>query len=390
MSSKKLPADDLFEKSSMSFGDHLEELRKCLAKALIWLAIGTVIGLGFAKHIVRFVETPLKNAIQDFHIAQAEAQFLAANEVEPSEEIKQWLQVEGMIPERVFIDPQSNEASTFSKQVPAEETDAAEAATDDDTADESPESSGEATDEDEANSETEVPLDTTASLPSEPLANPWKGIDLESLTRLKPMLVWRPISKKLISLNPVEGFMIWLKAGLVAGVVISSPGIFYHIWQFLAAGLYPHERRYVYWYLPLSLVLFLGGVSLAFFVVFRLVLGFLMQYSTGLDVEFTPRLNDYMSFVLFLPLGFGVAFQLPIVMLGLHRFGVVSVATFVGQWRIAVLSIAFLSMMLSPPDIYSMFGLFFPLVLLYFFGIFLCKYMPQGAGIGSPAMDPQG
>lgn len=184
--------------------------------------------------------------------------------------------------------------------------------------------------------------------------------------------------------------MVWLKAGLVAGIVIGSPGIFWHLWQFLASGLYPHERRYVYWYLPLSLSLFLAGVCLAFFVVFELVLGFLMNYSTGLDVEFMPRLNDYMSFALFLPLGFGIAFQLPIVMLGLHRFGIVSVSTFVAQWRIAVLAIAFLSMMLSPPDIYSMMGLFSPLVVLYFFGIFLCKYMPQGAGVGGPALDPQG
>ncbi|MCA9134377.1 MAG: twin-arginine translocase subunit TatC, partial [Planctomycetales bacterium] len=172
--------------------------------------------------------------------------------------------------------------------------------------------------------------------------------------------------------------------------VIGSPGIFLHIWQFLAAGLYPHERRYVFWYLPLSLLLFLAGVSLAFFLVMQLVLGFLMTYTTGLNVEFTPRLNDYMSFALFLPLGFGIAFQLPIVMLGLHRFGVVSVATYVAQWRIAVLAIAFLAMILTPADVYSMLALFLPLVGLYFFGIFLCRYMPQGAGIGSPAVDPQG
>jgi sec-independent protein translocase protein TatC len=97
-----------------------------------------------------------------------------------------------------------------------------------------------------------------------------------------------------------------------------------------------------------------------------------------------------MSFALFLPLGFGIAFQLPIVMLGLHRFGIVSVKTFLAQWRIAVLAIAFLSMLLTPADIYSMLGLFIPLVALYFFGIILCKYMPQGAGIGSPALDPKG
>ena len=122
----------------------------------------------------------------------------------------------------------------------------------------------------------------------------------------------------------------------------------------------------------------------------RLVLSFLMKYTSGLDVEFTPRLNDYMSLALFLPLGFGIAFQLPIVMLGLHRFGIVSVELFMSQWRIAVLAIAFLSMLLTPADIYSMIGLFVPLTALYFLGIFLCMYMPKGAGIGAEASDPRG
>lgn len=394
MSSKKLPADDLFEKSSMSFGEHLEELRRSLAKALIWVAIGTLLGLGFAKQIVRFVEEPLKGAIQDFHIEQAKLQYEEANGEKPSEEMVDWLKVQGMIPERVFIEPEMPGSFALgeptagvlptAEEASDEKTEVAETADEEEVAE--TENSEVEPQEDPSEVTTDVP--NAASI--DPLANPWQNISLSDLESLQPLLIWRPIPKKLISLNPVEGFMIWLKAGLVAGVVIASPGIFFHIWQFLAAGLYPHERRYVYWYLPLSLVLFLGGVFLAFFVVFRLVLGFLMQYSTGLDVEFTPRLNDYMSFVLFLPLGFGIAFQLPIVMLGLHRFGVVNEATFLSQWRIAVLAIAFLSMMLSPPDIYSMLGLFIPLVALYFFGIMLCRYMPRGAGIGSPTLDPQG
>ena len=114
-----------------------------------------------------------------------------------------------------------------------------------------------------------------------------------------------------------------------------------------------------------------------------------MQYTSNLGVEFTPRLNDYMSFALMLPLGFGFAFQLPLVMLGLHRFGLVSVELFISQWRVAVLIIAFLSMVLTPAEIYSMIGLFVPLTGLYFFGILLCKYMPRGAGIGSAALDPK-
>lgn len=427
MATSKLPADDLFESSSMSFGEHLEELRRCLAKALVWLAAGTIIGLLFANQIVKFIETPLKQAIKDFHIEQAKEQFLAANSVEAPEKLKNWLQSEGMMPSRVYMDPRSldvasdedvdslsaeddgSQAVEPAKQNTSGEEDAKDKASKSSDGKSSDGKSSEdqkrprvkAADSSQTKGndtklgETELDeaeLDESEFELQAPSfeENPWTGVTIKDLARLRPTIIWTPIENKLISLNPVEGFMIWLKAGLVAGVVIGSPGIFWHIWHFLASGLYPHERRYVYWYLPLSLTLFLSGVSLAFFVVFRLVLGFLMHYSTGLDVEFTPRLSDYMSFALFLPLGFGIAFQLPIVMLGLHRFGLVTVDAFRAQWRIAVLTIAFLSMMLTPADIYSMLGLFVPLVLLYFFGIFLCKYMPQGAGVGGPALDPQG
>ena len=386
---KKQAADDLFEKSSMSFGEHLEELRKALVKAFIWLGIGTAIGLLIARDIVTYIERPLRLAIADFYVSQAKAEFREANGVEPSDRLAAWITTNEIMPERVFIDPHSLLEATGAppaeilvpppSNVPAADVPAADVEA-------TAEAAGDEITDDGAAGKP------PANNPQAPEHHPsaWAGIDLEKLERLQPLLLFRPIPNKLVSLGITEGFMIWLKAALVAGVVIGSPGIFWHIWQFLAAGLYPHERRYVYWYLPLSLLLFLAGVGLAFFVIFRLVLGFLMTYTAGLNVEFTPRLSDYMSFALMLPLGFGIAFQLPILMLGLHRFGVVSVETFVNQWRLAVLTIAFLAMILTPADIYSMLGLFIPLVGLYFFGIFLCRYMPRGAGIGAPAVDPRG
>lgn len=379
---KKQPADDLFEKSSMSFGEHLEELRKALVKAFIWLGLGTCVGLYFAEDIVLYIQSPLELAITDFYVAQAKAEFREANGQEPSDALAKWIYFNKIMPERVFVDPHSLQEipsqASLAPQAVASEATPTQAVASDSTTDEkvvSGESASLSSDADPT--ELERP-------------NPWQGIDLAKLQRLRPFLLFRPIPNKLVALTITEGFMVWLKAGLVAGVVIASPGIFWHIWQFLAAGLYPHERRYVFWYLPLSLLLFLSGVGLAFYAIFRLVLSFLMTYTAGLNVEFTPRLNDFMSFALMLPLGFGIAFQLPILMLGLHRFGILSVDFYTAQWRIAVLVIAFLSMILTPADIYSMLGLFVPLVGLYFLGILLCKYMPQGAGIGGPAQDPKG
>jgi sec-independent protein translocase protein TatC len=86
-----------------------------------------------------------------------------------------------------------------------------------------------------------------------------------------------------------------------------------------------------------------------------------------------------LTFVLMLPLGFGIAFQLPLVMLFLERIGILTARTYLRNWKIAVLTIAFLSMVLTPSDPYSMLLMMTPLVALYFFGIMLCKWMPRRA-----------
>jgi sec-independent protein translocase protein TatC len=89
------------------------------------------------------------------------------------------------------------------------------------------------------------------------------------------------------------------------------------------------------------------------------------------------RISDWLSFVLILPLGFGISFQLPIVMLFLERIGIFSVRTYLSHWRISVLVIVFVAMVLTPADPYSMMLMAAPLVGLYFFGVALCHWMPR-------------
>ena len=101
------------------------------------------------------------------------------------------------------------------------------------------------------------------------------GADLPEPTPvLLATRVWRPIKMMVKALSAQEAFMIFLKAALISGVVISSPWIFWHVWNFVAAGLYPHEKKFVYIFLPFSLALFLAGASMAFFFVFQPVLNF--------------------------------------------------------------------------------------------------------------------
>jgi len=182
---------------------------------------------------------------------------------------------------------------------------------------------------------------------------------------------------KPITLNVQEAFMTYLKVALIGGVVLTSPWIFYQVWLFVAAGLYPHEQRYVYVFLPFSLVLFLGGILFCFFMVFPFVLTFLLGFNDWLGVTPQIRLSEWISFAVMLPLLFGVSFQLPLVMLFLDRLSIFNAQAYREKRRVAILVISIVSMMLTPADPASMVMMMIPLVLLYELGIWLCHYMAQ-------------
>ena len=96
----------------------------------------------------------------------------------------------------------------------------------------------------------------------------------------------------------------------------------------------------------------------------------------GIDPDL--RISEWLGFVLMLPLGFGISFQLPLVMLFLERVGVFTIGGYLSSWRIAILSIFILAMILTPSgDPYSMCLMAGPLVLLYFGGVLLCRFMPR-------------
>ena len=179
---------------------------------------------------------------------------------------------------------------------------------------------------------------------------------------------------KPITLNVQEAFMTYLKVAIISGIVLASPWIFWQMWQFVAAGLYPHEQKYIYIYLPFSLSLFLGGILFCFFLVFPFVLQFLLGFNTWLEVTPQIRLSEWISFAVMMPLLFGVSFQLPLVMLFLERISIFDANDYSQKRRMAVLIISILSMMLTPADPASMILMMIPLVFLYELGILLCRW----------------
>lgn len=362
----------------MTFGEHLDELRISIGKALLWLAIGLVVGLAFfANRVVRYVQEPLKTAIQQFNADRDLARLgydPASEDVAP---LRKLLTENGLMWELVYDVP-DDLMKHFAPASSGQNGDS-----------QSPDSQN-------ANNPagTDQATPTPAELPVAPQlpVGPIKMVDLlsklPSPEKLTPRLQLRRHEIGLSALKIEEPFMIWFKAGLIVGAVIASPMVFYHLWTFVAAGLHQHERRYVYTFLPISVGLFVSGVVLAFFFVLHYVLQFLLTFNGQLEVAVEPRLSYYINFVLLLPLGFGLAFQLPLVMFVLERIGLISVEAYMSSWRVAILVIAVISMLVTPADVTSMLSLMIPLVFLYFLGIIMCKYMPKGRGLGSDAYDP--
>ena len=456
--------EDLFEDTRMSFGQHIEELRKCLVRALYGLAIACIIGFMYADSIVSYLQRPLETAIREYDLNRAKAELiektgyadpeldvhieksqlaprtiLVSNEqlvatAQNNPELAKQVELSGLevvnnsgVKIAKFLhQPQSHKVEDTRKKLKAI---AAQLNDEEKSTIASLASKSKLTEDDDLQiqqmlsritSETRLYEhsafdDLTEEEKQGWLTRMFSSGEIKTLPIIKkklveaelrdellerklnrklislvfpnelsapranlvPLEIWEPIKVETQSLTPHEPFMIWMKAGFFAALVISSPWILYQLWTFVWAGLYPHEKRYVHWYLPISVVLFFAGVSLAFFFVLTPVLNFLFNFNASMGIAPQLRINYWLSFVMYLPIGFGVAFQLPLVMLVLNRLGIFEIGVYLAKWRVAIMVIFIISMFLTPADPLSMVLLAVPLTILYFFGIALCKWMPR-------------
>jgi sec-independent protein translocase protein TatC len=252
-----------------------------------------------------------------------------------------------------------------------------------------------------------------------------------------------------LATGPAETILVYIKVVLIFGLIVASPYILYQLWSFVAAGLYPHEKRWVNHLVPASVGLFLTGVVFMYTFVLLVSLGFLVGFSgwlplpqaepTALErtllrmphvvapesqptsspalvplVEHDPpappvgaiwmnvnegklkvrwpdethsvqlfrddqramvtthfRIGEYLSFVLVLTVAFGLAFQMPLVVLFLVRSGIVPLAIFRQYRKIVILIIVFIAGILAPPDLLSHLMLSVPMWLLFEVGLLL-------------------
>ncbi|MGL6225786.1 MAG: twin-arginine translocase subunit TatC [Thermoguttaceae bacterium] len=374
--------EDLFAESTMSFGDHLEELRICLWRAVIWLAGGFLIGLALGGYVVAYVQKPLNAALEKYYLDQATRR-VQQDEKELTQEgysvngIARLLREKNLVPETYYVFPGQLENMIEQRTMilPELANDSTKLIDQIDNLEKY-----------RFSGQHDISVVEQETVDRQNMTNQQKGdevhhaaIQLNEVPR--PLLLFKKIESlsgtRSKALGVHEPFSIYIKAALMVGVVLGSPGIFYSVWSFIAAGLYYHERKYVYIFMPISIILFILGVLFSFFIVFQYVLNFLFSFNAWMNIDPDTRISEWISFAFILPIGFGISFQLPMIVFVLDRIGVLPYEALLEKWKIAILVICVISVFLTPPDPQSMMLMVIPLTILYFLGIGLCYIFPK-------------
>ncbi|QNN24567.1 preprotein translocase subunit TatC [Planctomycetales bacterium ZRK34] len=279
----------------------------------------------------------------------------------------------------------------------------------------------------------------------------------------RPLLVAldrQGLPAQLINPSVTSAFSVYLKVSFICGLVIGIPWLIYHLWKFIAPGLYVKERKFVTALIPGSVTLTLIGVSFMYYILLPFMLWFLINFSLGFEMPslepnavervtlpassdhpettdtpllqlpllkenpvdpkigqawikmpenklrvfggdgyyeinlrannfMTPliQLETYISFVLWLGLAFAVAFQLPLVMLGLGYTGILSSVQMSTARPFVVLAFVIIAAIMTPPDVISQIGLAVPMYLLYEFGLVLVRRVEKQRAAEEPPAD---
>jgi len=183
--------------------------------------------------------------------------------------------------------------------------------------------------------------------------------------------VTRPIPE-VYFMAPTEAFSTRIKISLIAGIIISVPVIFYHIWKFIVPGLFAKEVKLIVPAVLASTIFFLIGAGFCFFLVLPLSIKFLLGFGTE-KLKPMIQIKDYVSFVSYLILAFGAVFELPVVSYFLGKIGIITPNTLRKGRKYAITAILVLAAVITPPDVFSQLMLAGPLYFLYEVSIVVVK-----------------
>lgn len=187
-----------------------------------------------------------------------------------------------------------------------------------------------------------------------------------------PLVAQLPEGTRLIATSVISPFLVPLKIMLMAGFLLALPVVLYQAWAFVAPGLYAHEKRLVMPLVMSSTILFFIGVAFCYFFVFGQVFKFIQSFAPK-SITAAPDIEAYLSFVLTMFIAFGLAFEVPIVVIVLARMGLVTIEK-LKAFRSYFIVLAFIiAAIVTPPDVVSQLALAIPMVILYEIGIWAAQ-----------------
>ena len=182
---------------------------------------------------------------------------------------------------------------------------------------------------------------------------------------------------RLQALAPPEIFFTYLKCALLAGFILALPVIFWQLWAFIAPGLYEHEKRHAIPFVAVSTLLFAGGATFGYVMVFPLVFDFFLGFNNEF-VQNAWTMREVFGFTTRLYLAFGTGFEMPVVVFFLALSRILNARQLLGGFKYAVLVCFLLGAILTPPDVVSQVLLAAPLLVLYLLGVAVAFFVNPG------------
>lgn len=205
---------------------------------------------------------------------------------------------------------------------------------------------------------------------------------------VRPLTAALPAGSHLAMLRVQEGFLTYLKIALLGGVFLASPVILYQAWKFVAPGLYPQERRYVWPFVGTATLFFFAGAAFAYWVVFPFGFRFLLGYAAG-DIQASISMDAYLGFATRLLLAFGAVFELPVVVFFLAKMGLITYRPLARGRGYALVVIFVVAAILTPPDVFTQVLMAVPLYVLYEISILVAKIFGPEPEVEEPAPTPE-
>jgi sec-independent protein translocase protein TatC len=202
-----------------------------------------------------------------------------------------------------------------------------------------------------------------------------------------PLVRTLPEGSKMIAVGVVSPFLVPIKVSVMASIALALPWILYQMWAFVAPGLYKHEKKLVLPLVAASTVLFYAGAAFCYFFVFGQAFPAIQKMAPA-SVSVSPDIEAYLDFVITMFIAFGVAFEVPIVVVILARMKVVTVAQLRAFRSYFIVAAAAVSGLVTPPDPVSMLALLVPMCILYELGIWSAQIFIRHTQAPPDAAEP--